>query len=206
MVGAEEQRQKTATETQAIVSGQSARQNQITDKIYSNLIIPTVEKVADTIANEQFGTENIYQFDKTENKGQSIEVTDETRNGNYRYIYSDSKANSERLVKFKDTLTMIREFLQDPEVNKKVDKIELFKMALEQQGFDNTGRIIFDDKELVEKNVNDINNEKEIQDYAQAVFNGGIEGGNQGLAVDNGQMGVSQGIPPETATGINQTM
>lgn len=206
MVGAEEQRQKTATETQAIVSGQSARQNQITDKIYSNLIIPTVEKVADTIANEQFGTENIYQFDKTENKGQSVEVTDETRNGNYRYIYSDSKANSERLVKFKDTLAMIREFLQDPEVNKKVDKIELFKMALEQQGFDNTGRIIFDNNELIEKNVNDINNEKEIQDYAQAVFNGGIEGGDQGLTVDNGQMGVPQGIPPETATGINQTM
>lgn len=206
MVGAEEQRQKTATETQAIVSGQSARQNQITDKIYSNIIIPVIEKVADTIANEQFGNENLYQFDKTENKGQSIVVTDEVRNGNYRYIYSDSKSNTERMVKFKDTLSMIKEFMQDPEINKKVDKIELFKMALEQQGFDNTGRIIFDDQELIEKNVNDINNEKEIQDYAQTVFNGGAAGGNQGLAADNGQMGMSQGIPPEAATGINQAM
>lgn len=204
MVGAEETRQKTATETQAIVSGQSARQNQITDKIYSVLVIPVVEKVADTIANEQFGAEKLYQFDKTENKGTNIEITDETRNGNYRYIYSDSKANAERMVKFKDTLAMIKEFLQDPEISKKVDKIELFKMALEQQGFDNTGRIIFDDKELIDKNINDINNEKEIQDYAQSVFNGGVAGGNQGLAANNGQMGLPQGIPQEAAVGFNQ--
>lgn len=203
MVGAEETRQKTATETQAIVSGQSARQNQITDKVYSKLIIPTVGKVADTIANEKFGTEKLYQFDKTENKGKDIEITDEVRNGNYRYIYSDSKANAERMVKFKDTLAMIKEFLQDQEINKKVDKVELFKMALEQQGFDNTGRIIFDDRELIDKNINDINNEKEIQDYAQSVFNGGIAGGDQGAAINNGQMGMPQGIPQEAATGIN---
>ena len=164
MVGAEEQRQKTATETQAIVSGQSARQNQTTDKIYSRLIIPLVEKVADTIANEQFGSQRIYQFDKMTNKGSYVNVTDESRNGNYRYIYSDSKANAERIVKFKDNLQMIREFLQDEELRKKVDIVELFKMAMEQMGFDNTGRIIFDNEERVEKNVNDMVTEKEIQE------------------------------------------
>lgn len=205
MAGAEEGRQKTATETQAVVSGQSTRQNQITDKIYSRLIIPTVEKVADTIANEKFGSERLYQFDKTENQGKDIEITDETRNGAYRYIYSDSKANAERMIKFKDTLAMIKEFLQDAEVSKKVDKIELFKMALEQQGFDNTGRIIFDDKELIDKNINDMNKEKEIQDYAQSLFNrGGLEGSNQGLKAGGGEMGLSQGIPQEAAIGFNQ--
>lgn len=206
MVGAEETRQKTATETQAIVSGQAARQNQITDKIYSNIIIPVIEKVADTIANEQFGNTNLYQFDKSENKGQKIVVTDEVRNGSYRYIYSDSKANAQRIVKFKDTLNMIREFMQDQEVNQKIDKIELFKLALEQQGFDNTGRIIYDNQELIEKNINDINNQKEIQDYAQTVSNGTLNGSNQRLTADNGEMAMSQNLPPELPSGVNQAM
>lgn len=204
MVGAEEQRQKTATETQAIVSGQSARQNQTTDKIYSRLIIPLVEKVADTIANEQFGSQRIYQFDKMTNKGTYVDVTDESRNGNYRYIYSDSKANAERIVKFKDNLAMIREFLRDEELRKKIDIVELFKMAMEQMGFDNTGRIIFDNQERVEKNVSDMVTEKEIQDNAQIIFNRGIAGGNQGLGTNAGEMGMPQGISQTAVTGINQ--
>ncbi len=197
MVGVEEQRIKTATETQAIVAGQSARQNQTTDKIYSRLIIPMVEKTADTMANEQFGSQKLYQYDSSTNKGDYVEITDESRNGNYRYIYSDSKANAERTVKFKDTLAMIKEFLQDEEISKKVDKIELFKMALEENGFDNTGRIIFDDLERVEKNINDMQTEKEIQDNAQAIFNTGIQGGDQGFGIIDGQMGNPQGIPSQ---------
>ena len=197
MVGVEEQRIKTATETQAIVAGQSARQNQTTDKIYSRLIIPMVEKTADTMANEQFGSQKLYQYDSSTNKGDYVEITDESRNGNYRYIYSDSEANAERTVKFKDTLAMIKEFLQDEEISKKVDKIELFKMALEENGFDNTGRIIFDDLERVEKNINDMQTEKEIQDNAQAIFNTGIQGGDQGFGIIDGQMGNPQGIPSQ---------
>lgn len=196
MAGAEESRMKTATETQAIVSGQSARQNQLTDKIYSRIVIPVIEKTADTIANEQFGTTNIYQFDKTKNVGQNIEVTDETRNGNYRYIYSDSKAKTERTLRFKEDLEMIRAFLQDPEVNKAVDKVELFRMALEQADFDNTGRIIYDDKEEIDNEIKEIDKQKVVQDYAIQTLNGGaVAGGNQGLAVDNGQMGMPTGIP-----------
>lgn len=197
MVGVEEQRIKTATETQAIVAGQSARQNQTTDKIYSRLIIPMVEKTADTMANEQFGSQKLYQYDSSTNKGDYVEITDESRNGNYRYIYSDSKANAERTVKFKDTLAMIKEFLQDEEISKKVDKVELFKMALEENGFDNTGRIIFDDLERVEKNINDMQTEKEIQDNAQAIFNTGIQGGDQGFGIIDGQMGNPQEIPSQ---------
>lgn len=204
MVGVEEQRIKTATETQAIVAGQSARQNQTTDKIYSRLIIPMVEKTADTMANEQFGSQKLYQYDSSTNKGDYVEITDESRNGNYRYIYSDSKANAERTVKFKDTLAMIKEFLQDEEISKKVDKVELFKMALEENGFDNTGRIIFDDLERVEKNINDMQTEKEIQDNAQAIFNTGIQGGDQGFGIIDGQMGNPQGIPSQPIIWINQ--
>lgn len=196
MAGAEESRMKTATETQAIVSGQSARQNQLTDKIYSRIVIPVIEKTADTIANEQFGTTNIYQFDKTKNVGQNIEVTDETRNGNYRYIYSDSKAKTERTLRFKEDLEMIRAFLQDPEVNKAVDKVELFRMALEQADFDNTGRIIYDDKEEIENDIKEIDKQKVVQDYAIQTLNGGaVAGGDQGLAANNGQMGMPTGIP-----------
>ena len=195
MAGAEESRMKTATETQAIVSGQSARQNQLTDKIYSRLVIPIVEKVADTIANEQFGTTNIYQFDKTKNAGENIEVTDETRNGNYRYIYSDSKANAERTIRFKENLEMIRAFLEDPEVNQAVDKVELFRMALEQADFDNTGRIIYDDKEEIDNKIKEIDKQKVVQNYAiQTLNGGGVVGGDPRLANNNGQMGMPTGI------------
>jgi len=196
MVGAEEQRQKTATETQAVVAGQSARQNQITVKIYSRLIIPMIEKVADTIANEQFGTQELYQFDKSANSGSKIEINDKTRNGNYRYIYSDCKANAERTVKFDKNLQMIKAFMESPEIKKRVDIVELFRLALENGGFDNTGRIIYDDKEEIDKNVNEINKQKVIQDYAQSVFTGQNVAGDQGLVANNGQMGVPANVPP----------
>ena len=204
MVGAEESRDRTATETKAVVAGQSTRQNRVTDKIYSNIIIPIIEKTADTIANEKFGTENIYQFDKGNNKGEKIQVTDESRNGNYRYIYTDSKSKAERLVRYKEILTAIREFMQDPELRKKTDIVELFKMTMEQFDFDNTGRVLLDDREQIEKNVNDMQKEKVIQDYAQATFNGGALTGAQGFDANSGQMGLPQGIPEEAATGFNQ--
>lgn len=204
MVGSEESKAKTATETQAVVAGQSTRQNRITDKIYSNIIIPTIEKTADTIANESFGTEKIYQFDTSRNTGENIEVTDETRNGNYRYIYTDSKSKTERLVRYKEILATIKEFMQDTEMRKKTDIVELFKMTMENFDFDNTGRVLLDDQEQIDKNVNDINKEKVIQDYAQQTFNGGAIGGGQGLSLNSGQMGMPQGIPEEAAIGFNQ--
>lgn len=204
MVGAEESRNKTATETSAIVAGQSTRQNRVTDKIYSNIIIPVIEKTADTIANESFGNVDIYQFDKGNNKGQKIQVTDESRNGNYRYIYTDSKSKAERLVNYRDVLQVIREFMQDPEMRKKSDIVELFKMTMEQMDFDNVGRVLLDDREQIEKNVNDMQKEKVIQDYAQATFNGGAINGAQGFSPNNGEMGTPQGIPAEAVTGLNQ--
>ena len=204
MVGAEESRNKTATETSAIVAGQSTRQNRVTDKIYSNIIIPVIEKAADTIANESFGTESIYQFDKGNNKGEKIEVTDESRNGNYRYIYTDSKSKTERITNYREVLTVIKDFMQDAEMRKKTDIVELFKMTMEQMDFDNIGRVILDDREQIEKNVNDMQKEKVIQDYAQATLNGGALGGAQGFDVNNGQMGIPQGIPAEAVNGFNQ--
>lgn len=204
MVGSEESRVKTATETQAVVAGQSARQNQITDKIYSSIIIPLIEKVADTIANEQFGTVTLYQFDKGSNQSRTLEITDETRNGNYRYIYSDNKAYAERMTRNRDCLQLIREFMQDEEFRKKTDIIELAKMSLEELGFDNTGRIFYDDQERIDKNVTDMQVEKEIQDNAQQIFQQGINSGNQGLNADSGQMGMPNGIPQQADIGISQ--
>lgn len=203
MVGAEESGKKTATETSAIVAGQSTRQNRVTDKIYSNIIIPVIEKTADTIANESFGSENIYQFDKGNNKGEKIQVTDESRNGNYRYIYTDSKSKTERITNYREVLAVIKEFMQDPELRKKTDIVELFKMTMEQLDFDNAGRVLLDDNEQIEKNVNDMQKEKVIQDYAQATLNGGAPIGAQGFNPNNGQMGIPQGIPAEAVNGVN---
>ena len=197
MVGAEEQKQKTATETQAVVAGQSARQNQMVDKIYSSLIIPVIEKVADTIANEKFGDESIYQYDKTDNSGKNITITDEVRNGKYHYIYSDCKTNAERTVRFKENLTMIKEFMQDPRIQAKVDIVELFRMALENANFDNTSRIIYDDQEEVQSKIEDINKGKVIQDYATQVYTGGNLGSNQGFVDNSGEMGMPNAVPPQ---------
>ena len=197
MVGAEEQKQKTATETQAVVAGQSARQNQMVDKIYSRLIVPVIEKVADTIANEKFGTEKIYQYDKTDNAGKDLEITDEVRNGNYRYIYSDCKTNAERTIRFKETLAMIKDFMQDPRIQAKVDVVELFRMALEQANFDNTSRIIYDDQEEVQSKIEDIDKNKVVQDYATKVFTGGNIGSDQGIVDNSGQMGVPDAVPQQ---------
>ena len=94
--------------------------------------------------------------------------------------------------------------MQDAEMRKKTDIVELFKMTMEQMDFDNVGRVILDDREQIEKNVNDMQKEKVIQDYAQATLNGGALGGAQGFDVNNGQMGIPQGIPAEAVNGVNQ--
>lgn len=194
MVGQVEGNRKTATETQAIVAGQSARQNKIADKVFSYGIVPTIEKVADTIANEKFGDEELYQYDRSDSNGKNIKITDETRNGNYRYIYSDRKAAGERAIRFKEVLATIKEFMQDPRIGKRIDIVELFKMALEYLGFDNTGRIIYDDQEQVESEITEIDKNKAVQDYAQATALG-YTGSND----PNGQMAIPQGVPQEQA-------
>lgn len=199
MVGNVSTSNRTATEIQATVSGSSTRQSMTIDIIYDTIILPMIRKVADNEANFKFEDEKIYQMNPTSNKHEQIIVNQEIRNGNYKYLYNDRKASVERLLKFKDTLAVISQFMQDPLVRERIDGIELFKMALEQQGFENISRIILDDQEEMDTKIKKIEKEMAINNYVENKANTV----NQGF---NGMQSMArpQELPPNVDNGFNQ--
>jgi len=126
---------RTATELNYTVSGQSARLNSIVEKFYKNIVIPSVEKVADLLAAFKYGKEIIC----VKSKGEFVftEIDDKVRNAQYVYHYGDRRATLERKAKFKELFEIVTALSKMPDVAQKVDWIECFKFALEQYGIEN---------------------------------------------------------------------
>lgn len=94
MAGAETSTRKSATEVNVTVQGQTTRLSMTLDVIQQYYIIPVIEKIAKMTANIKFGNETLYV--DNENKKQTIEITDDVRQGDYKYSYRDRNAISER--------------------------------------------------------------------------------------------------------------
>lgn len=138
--------QRTATETDALVSGQSARLSKIIDSINQKLVVPIIEKVADLIANYEFGEKKICIAPESDCNSILI-IDDVVRQGDYKYTYSDSKAGLARKAKFKEFLEFISQFGKiAPSV---INIQEAFKYGLEQIGVENTGRFVIYEHEDV---------------------------------------------------------
>jgi hypothetical protein len=143
MAGQQTRNEMTATQFEGIVGGQTSRQSMILDTINQNLIIPIIEDSADLIANYDFEDKEIAV---PTSKGEEYEkVTDEVKQGNFKYLYGDRNAIQEKKLRFKEISGLITQMLSSPEMMQAFlaaggSLIEIFKWAMETNGFDNLER------------------------------------------------------------------
>ncbi len=134
--------QRTATELNYSVSGQTTRLNMMLDAINRKIIIPMVEKTAELIANFKIGREMISINDR--GRTYFIEIDDGIRNANYIYRYGDRKATMERKTKINEVFTIVKSFAEVPAVSNRINWLECFKFALEQYGIENANNFLID--------------------------------------------------------------
>lgn len=132
--------QRTATELNYSVNGQTARLNMFLDSINRKIIIPMVEKTAELIANFKIGREMISVRDR--GRTLFIEIDDNIRNENYVYRYGDRKATMERKTKLNELFAIVKSFAEVPVVANQINWIECFKFALEQYGIENANNFL----------------------------------------------------------------
>lgn len=132
--------QRTATELNYSVSGQTARLNMLLDSVNRKIIMPMVEKTAELIANFKIGREVISINDR--GRIMFIEIDDVIRNGNYVYRYGDRKATLDRKLRTKELFDIVKSFAEVPAIANSVNWLECFKYALEQYGIENANNFL----------------------------------------------------------------
>lgn len=137
MVGAvETSATKTATEINTKTQGQMTRLSMLIDTINQDLIIPNVEKVAKLCADFKSGIETV--FVNHENQQEVIEVDDVVRQGDYKYLYSDSSATAEKSQQADLVVQAVERFASLIPLNLQ----EIFIWYFEQKGVDNPERFL----------------------------------------------------------------
>ena len=126
---------RTATEINYSANGQSSRLNMLINGISRKILIPMVEKTAETLANFKIGVEEVAV--QTPNGIEFISISDQIRQNNYIYRYGDRKATLERKYRFKELFDVVSQFAQNEDFAQNIDYIECFKFALEQFGIEN---------------------------------------------------------------------
>ena len=131
MVGAEEKGDKTATEINVKSQGQTTRLSMVLDIINQYFIIPTVKNIAKLCANFKFGTEHV--FLNKDNNPENVVITDEVRQGEYRYTYSDRNSMSERFSFADMVILAVERFANHIPLNVQ----SIFVWYMEQKGVEN---------------------------------------------------------------------
>ena len=165
---------RTATEINYSASGQSARLNMIIDSISRKILIPIVEKTAETIANFKMGDEVIPV--QIGGNTHFITVSDPIRQNDYIYRYGDRRASIERKYRFKELFDIVAQFAQRADFAKNIDFVECFKFALEQYGVENPQHFLVDG--IIAPSVVAGAN----QNAALSEVNLDLDGGENGLA------------------------
>ena len=102
--------------------------------------------------NVMSGFENENIFIKNEEENKVIEINNEIRNADYKYIYGDRNSLQVKKIRAKEMFEVLASILKIfPEIKDNVDALETFKFVLEQYGFDNFER--FKKNELL-KDIN----------------------------------------------------
>lgn len=140
MTGTLQTEERTATELNYSVNGQTARLNMLLDSINRKIIIPMVEKTAELIANFKLGKEIISVNDR--GRTLFIEIDEQIRNGNYVYRYGDRKATLARQNKMNEIFNIVKAFAEVPAVANQINWLECFKFALEQYGIENANNFL----------------------------------------------------------------
>lgn len=136
MAGADESKAKTATEISTKAQGQLTRLSMLIDTINQDLIVEDVKKVAKLCADFKTGDEDIF-VDNGENK-ETITITDEIRQAEYKYTYSDRTATTERSNKADLVAQAVERFAQYVPLNVP----EIFTWYMEQKDVENPERFL----------------------------------------------------------------
>ena len=137
MIGAvETSASKTATEINTKTQGQMIRLAMLVDTINQDLIIPNVEKVAKLCADFKSGVETV--FVNHENQQEVIEVDDAVRQGDYKYMYSDSSMTTQKSQQADIVIQAVERFASLIPLNLQ----EIFVWYFEQKGVDNPERFL----------------------------------------------------------------
>lgn len=131
---------RTATELNYSVNGQTARLNMMLDSINRKVIVPMVEKTAELISNFKMGPQVVAVNDRGNTV--FIEVDDTIRNADYTYHYGDRKATLERKANMNDIFKIVQAFAEVPTVANQINWLECFKYALEQYGIENANNFL----------------------------------------------------------------
>lgn len=137
MAGASEAERTTATEISTKVEGQLTRLKMLLDIINQNLILSAIKKIAKLKANFTFGTERV--FINNENMPENVEITDEIRQGEYRFTYADRSATSERF-NYVDMVAQAMQMFMKAGLQANVQ--EIFTWYMEQKGVENPERFL----------------------------------------------------------------
>lgn len=127
---------KTATEINTKTQGQMTRLSMIVDTINQDLIIPNVQKVAKLCADFKSGVETV--FVNHENQQEVIEVDDTVRQGDYKYMYSDSSMTAQKSEQADLVVQAVERFNNLIALNLE----EIFVWYFEQKGVDNPERFL----------------------------------------------------------------
>lgn len=136
MAGADESKAKTATEISTKTQGQLTRLAMLIDTINQDLIVEDVKKVAKLCADFKSGDEDI--FVDNGNAKETITITDQVRQADYKYTYSDRTATTERSNKADLVAQVCERFSQFLPLNSQ----ELFTWYMEQKDVENPERFI----------------------------------------------------------------
>ena len=142
MIGAEEKGDKTATEISVKSQGQTTRLSMVLDIINQYFIIPTVKNIAKLCANFKFGTEHV--FLNKDNNPENVVITDEVRQGEYRYTYSDRNSMSERFSFADMVILAVERFANHIPLNVQ----SIFVWYMEQKGVENPERFLQSGQEI----------------------------------------------------------
>ena len=142
MIGAEEKGDKTATEISVKSQGQTTRLSMVLDIINQYFIIPTVKNIAKLCANFKFGTEHV--FLNKDNNPENVVITDEVRQGEYRYTYSDRNSMTERFSFADMVILAVERFANHIPLNVQ----SIFVWYMEQKGVENPERFLQSGQEI----------------------------------------------------------
>lgn len=136
MAGADESKAKTATEISTKAQGQLTRLSMLIDTINQDLIVEDVKKVAKLCADFKTGNEDIF-IDNGNNK-ETITITDQIRQADYKYTYSDRTATTERSNKADLVAQAVERFANFVPLNVP----EVFTWYMEQKDIENPERFL----------------------------------------------------------------
>ena len=163
MAGADENTAKTATEISTKAQGQLTRLSMLIDTINQGYIIPCVEKIAKLCADFKTGDEEI--FVTNGNDKETITVTDQIRQAEYRYTYADRTATTERSNKADLVVSACERFAQFVPLNPQ----ELFTWYMEQKDVENPERFLQQQVQMPQELQEMLMQDPRVQEMAQVL-------------------------------------